>query len=63
MLYFANYRTHPNLFIRTLPHPKAEATVKIVDKLKRVYLELYNKLLDAQEKSCLYVSKKRKTAP
>jgi molybdopterin converting factor small subunit len=62
-LYFANYRTHLNLFTRTLLHLKAEAVVKTADKLRRVYLELYDKLLDAQEKSYLYVNKKRKTAP
>jgi hypothetical protein len=61
-LYFANYGTHLNLFIRTLLHLKVEAAVKTADKLRRVHLELCDKLLNAQDKSCLYVNKKRKTA-
>jgi hypothetical protein len=45
-LYFANYRTHLNLFIRTLLHLKVEAAVKIADELRRVHLELCDKLLN-----------------
>jgi hypothetical protein len=35
--YFANYRTHLNLFKHTLPRLKAEAIVKDADKIKALH--------------------------
>jgi transposase InsO family protein len=61
--YFANHGTHPNLFERTLPGPKAEAAVKTADEMKALYELLHKKTLEAQGNSISHVNKKRKTAP
>jgi hypothetical protein len=61
--YFANYRTYPHLFERTLPGPKAEAVIKNTNKIKALHQQLRDKTQKAQDNSISYVNKKRKTAP
>jgi transposase InsO family protein len=61
--YFANHGTHPNLFERTLPGPKAEAAVKDADEMKALHQLLHDKTLKAQQSSISHVNRKRKTAP
>jgi hypothetical protein len=61
--YFANHGKHPNLFQRTLPSPRAEATIKTAEEMKTIHEEMSKKILHAQTQSISYVNKKRKTAP
>jgi hypothetical protein len=61
--YFANYGTHPHLFERTLPGPKAEAAIKNANEMKALHQQLRDKTQKAQDNSISYVNKKRKTAP
>jgi hypothetical protein len=46
-----------------LPSLKAEAAIKSAEEIKKIYNDISNKLIYAQNQSILYVNKKRKTAP
>jgi flagellin-specific chaperone FliS len=42
---------------------KAEAAIKLAEEMKKIYNDMSNKLIHAQNQSILYINKKRKTAP
>jgi hypothetical protein len=63
MLYFANYRRHPNLFTKQFPSIKVEAAIVTAAEIKQIYEQAQENLEAAQKKTVSYVNKKRNIAP
>jgi hypothetical protein len=61
--HYAYHGTHPNLFERSFPSPRAEAAIKTAEEMKKVHHEMTTHLQRKQNQQISYVNKKRKIAP
>jgi hypothetical protein len=61
--HYAYHGTHPNLFERSFPSPRAEAAIRTAEEMKKVHHKITAQLQKKQNQQISYINKKRKIAP